>query len=178
MREYTGRKQKKKLTTLCYIEKDCMWLMLHRNKKENDPNEGKWIGIGGKFEEGETPDECIKREVFEETGLTLTDYEPAGIVHFRSDRWTDEDMYLYFATGFEGDLLETCDEGELKWVKKEDVLELPTWDGDKFFIKKLLKGDRNIEVTLRYTGMGEEEHLWRYVDNVAYPDWDESQPWD
>ena len=154
-----------KKTTLCYIEKDGMWLMLHRNKKENDPNEGKWIGIGGKLEEGETPDECAKREVFEETGLTLTEFEPAGIVHFCSEMWEDEDMYLYFATGFEGELAGTCDEGELKWVKKEDVDSLSVWEGDKYFLKKLLDGERDIEISLIYKGKGEDEHLDRYIDH-------------
>lgn len=139
--------------------------MLHRNKKENDPNEGKWIGIGGKFEEGETPESCVKREVFEETGLTLTEFEPAGIVHFLSEMWPDEDMYLYFAIGFEGDLIDTCDEGELKWVKKEDVDSLSVWEGDKYFLKKLLAGERDIEISLIYKGKGEDEHLDRCIDH-------------
>ena len=155
-----------------------MWLMLHRNKKENDPNEGKWIGIGGKIEEGETPDECVKREVREETGLILTEYESVGIVHFSSDRWTDEDLHLYFAVDFEGTLSENCDEGELKWVKKEDVLNLPAWEGDMYFLKKLLSGERDIEITLQYKGMGDEEHLWRFVDNKGCPGWKPSDPSD
>lgn len=154
-----------KRTTLCYIEKDGMWLMLHRNKKEKDPNEGKWIGIGGKIEEGESPDECVLREVQEETGLNLTEYEYAGMVHFLSERWEDEDMYLFFATDFEGSLTDNCDEGELKWVEKTDVLKLPAWEGDRYFLEKLIGGERNIEITLEYAGAGDDEHLLRCIDN-------------
>ena len=125
-----------KNTTLCYIERDGAYLMLHRTKKENDLNEGKWIGVGGKFEENESPDECLLREVKEETGLTLTDYRLRGIVTFVSARWETEYMYLYTAHGFEGTLAD-CDEGVLRWVPKEDVPALPLWEGDRIFLRLL-----------------------------------------
>jgi 8-oxo-dGTP diphosphatase len=124
-------------TTLCYIEKDGQYLMLHRTKKENDLNEGKWIGVGGKFEKDETPEECLLREVKEETGLTLTDYRMRAVVTFVSDQWNTEYMYLFTATDFTGELAE-CSEGDLKWVDKSLVPELKTWAGDRIFLDKLL----------------------------------------
>jgi 8-oxo-dGTP diphosphatase len=124
-------------TTLCYIEKDGKYLMLHRTKKENDLNEGKWIGVGGKFEKDETPEECLLREVKEETGLTLTDYRLRAVVTFVSDEWNTEYMYLFTATGFTGELID-CSEGDLKWVDKSLVPELKTWAGDRIFLEKLL----------------------------------------
>jgi 8-oxo-dGTP diphosphatase len=124
-------------TTLCYIEKDGKYLMLHRTKKENDLNEGKWIGVGGKFEKDETPEECLLREVKEETGLTLTDYRLRAVVTFVSDEWNTEYMYLFTATRFTGKLAE-CSEGDLKWVEKSLVPELKTWAGDRIFLEKLL----------------------------------------
>lgn len=140
-------------STLCYIRNDKdEYLLLHRNKKPNDLNEGKWIGVGGKFEENETADECLLREVFEETGLTLTKYHLHGIVKFVSDTWENEDMYLYSATGFTGTLRDTCDEGQLCWVAKERVLELPTWEGDRFFLEPLLRGEDNISMLVEYEG--------------------------
>lgn len=101
--------------------------MLHRNKKSNDLNAQKWIGVGGKFQEGETVEECLIREVFEETNLTLTKFEYVGMIKFISDTWEDEDMYLFKGTDFEGELIEDCPEGTLKWVPAEEVLNLPTW---------------------------------------------------
>ena len=140
-------------STLCYIRNDYNeYLLIHRNKKENDLNEGKWIGVGGKFEEGETADECLLREVFEETGLTLTKYHFHGIVKFISDTWEDEDMYLYSATAFTGRLKDSCEEGELKWVSAEKVLELPTWEGDKYFIRPLIEGKQSINMLVEYEG--------------------------
>ena len=109
-----------KNTTLCYIERGGQYLMLHRVKKENDLNHDKWVGVGGKFEVNESPDECLRREVLEETGLTLTDYRCRGVVTFVSDEWEGEYMYLYTAMGFEGTLRE-CDEGTLEWVPIEKV---------------------------------------------------------
>ncbi len=141
-----------KLCTLCYVEKDDHYLMLYRNKKENDPNEGKWIGVGGKLEPGETPDRCVEREVLEETGLTLTEYTYHGVVHFRSDKWCDEEMYLYTATGFEGDVDFNCKEGALKWIPKSQVMDLNLWEGDKIFLQYLLEGKRDIDLTLVYRG--------------------------
>ena len=115
-----------RLTTLCYIEKDGAYLMLHRTKKENDQSHDKWLGIGGKFEDGESPEECMLREVYEETGLTLTDYAFRGIVTFVSDRWETEYMHLFTADGYEGEPGE-CSEGVLEWVPKEKVTDLKLW---------------------------------------------------
>ena len=121
--------------TLCYIENDNNeYLMLHRVKKKNDVNQDKWIGVGGKFEDGESPDECLKREVLEETGLTLTDYRFRGIVTFASNEYETEYMHLFTATGFTGELKE-CDEGDLEWVPKTKVQSLPIWEGDKLFFR-------------------------------------------
>lgn len=122
-----------KNTTLCYIEKDNCYLLLHRIKKENDLNKDKWVGIGGKFEENESPEECLLREAMEETGLTLTDYRYCGIVTFVSDKWEGEYMHLFHATGFHGELID-CDEGRLEWVDKEFFASLPQWEGDKLFL--------------------------------------------
>ena len=140
-------------STLCYIEKNNCYLMLFRNKKKNDPCEGKWVGVGGKFEPGESADQCLKREVYEETGLILTDYRFCGIVHFMSDTWPDEDMYLYTATGFEGDPENfPCDEGELSWIPKDQILSLNLWEGDRYFLKPMIEGKQDIEITCRYEG--------------------------
>jgi len=128
-----------KNTTLCYVEQDGKYLMLHRVKKKDDYNGGKWIGIGGKFLEGESPDECLLREVHEETGLTLTDYRLRGIVTFAAAKWETEYMYLYTAAGFTG-ALHDCDEGVLQWIEIEKVPELPLWEGDKVFLR-LLRDD-------------------------------------
>lgn len=123
-----------KNTTLCYIEKDGCYLLLHRVKKENDLNRDKWVGIGGKFEENESPEDCLFREVREETGLTLTDYRYCGIVTFVSDRWEGEYMHLFHASGFTGELIE-CDEGNLEWVPKAEFSRLEQWEGDRIFLK-------------------------------------------
>ena len=138
--------------TLCYIENDRdEYLMLHRVKKKNDVNQDKWIGVGGKFEDKESPEECLLREVKEETGLTLTDYRFRGIVTFASDGWETEYMHLYTATGYEGTMKE-CDEGNLEWVKKSEVQDLPIWEGDKIFFR-LLEEDRPFfSLKLSYEG--------------------------
>ena len=115
------KKQRSPLTTLCYIEKDDSYLMLHRIKKKQDVNEGKWIGVGGHFEENESPENCLLREVKEETGLTLTSWRFRGIVTFIAKGWPTEYMCLYTADGFEGTLRE-CDEGELAWVAKKAII--------------------------------------------------------
>ncbi len=122
-------------TTLCYIEKDGCYLMLHRIKKKKDINRDKWIGIGGKLEGTETPEECIIREVREETGLTLTDYRCRGIVHFCPKREMEEMIYLYTAAGFEGQLNESCAEGVLEWIPKDMLFDLPLWEGDPVFLR-------------------------------------------
>ena len=140
-----------KNTTLCYIEKDGKYLMLHRTKKKNDLNQDKWIGVGGKFEENETPEECLLREVREETGLTLTDFRLCSVITFLSDRWEGEYMYLFHATGFTGALRE-CDEGELVWVDKETAAALPTWEGDRIFLKRMREGGPFFTLKLRYEG--------------------------
>ena len=141
-----------KLTTLCYIENEKEeYLMLHRTKKEQDPNEGKWIGIGGKFLDKESPEECVCREVLEETGLTLTDYEIRGIVTFISDLWETEYMYLFTAKGYEGTIKE-CDEGELLWVKKVDVEKLKLWEGDRIFLDQLSNSSKFFLLKLVYEG--------------------------
>lgn len=140
-----------KLTTLCYIEKDGCYLMLHRTKKEVDINKEKWIGIGGKFEEDESPEECLLREAMEETGLKLTSYRLRGIITFLSDRWYTEYMFLYTADGFEGELKE-CDEGTLKWVQKEDVDKLNLWEGDRIFLDLLKQEVPCFSLKLQYEG--------------------------
>ena len=124
------------LTTLCYIEKDNKYLMLHRVKKEKDLNHGKWIGVGGHFEEKESPDDCLVREVKEETGYDLTSYKARGIITFIYGSDIVEYMHLYTADGFTGDLID-CNEGVLKWVDKDKVLDLELWDGDRIFLKLL-----------------------------------------
>ena len=140
-----------KLTTLCYIEQDEKYLMLHRVKKENDLNHDKWIGVGGKLEDGETPEECLLREVQEETGYTLTQYRLRGIITFLSDEWESETMYLYTATGFTGTQC-TCDEGDLVWVPKKEIESLKLWEGDKIFFR-LLEEDKGVfSLKLRYEG--------------------------
>jgi len=138
-----------KNTTLCYIERNGQYLMLHRVKKQNDLNEGKWIGIGGKFEEKESPEECLLREVREETGLTLTSYRLRGIVTFVSARWETEYMYLYTADGFEGQITD-CSEGVLKWVDISQVTQLSLWEGDKIFLRLLQENAPFFSLKLSY----------------------------
>ena len=125
-----------KNTTLCYIEDGGRYLMLHRVKKTVDENKDKWIGIGGKFEEGESPEDCVLREVREETGLTLTRYRYRGIVTFVSNVWGTEFMHLFTADAWSGEPTD-CDEGELAWVPKDAVESLPIWPGDKIFLRLL-----------------------------------------
>ena len=138
-------------TTLCYIEKENKYLMLHRTKKENDLNEGKWIGVGGKFEKDETPEECLLREVKEETGLTLTKYKLRSVITFRSNKWETEYMYLFTANEFTGELI-PCNEGELEWVEKDKILDLNIWEGDKIFLKKMLEEDNFFTLKVVYEG--------------------------
>lgn len=140
-----------KLTTLCYIEKDDKYLMLHRVKKENDLNHDKWVGVGGKFEPDETPEECMLREVREETGLTLTKYRFRAILTFLSDEWETEYIHLYTASEFTGTLLE-CDEGNLEWIPKNEIDKLKLWEGDKIFFKLLRETEDFFSLKLRYEG--------------------------
>ena len=141
-----------KNTTLCYIEKDGKYLMLHHIRKENDENRDKWIGIGGKFEAGESPEDCVLREVKEETGLTLTDYRYRGIVTFVSDVWPTEYMHLFTATDYEGVIREDCDEGVLDWIAKQDLLALPMWEGDRIFLRLLDEDVPFFSLKLVYKG--------------------------
>ena len=139
-----------KNTSLCYLEKDGQYLMLHRVKKEHDENHDKWIGIGGKFEPGESPEDCVRREVLEETGLTLTDYRYCGIVTFVNGEWT-EYMHLFHATGFTGTVLD-CDEGVLEWIQKERLVELQQWEGDKIFLRLMDERISFFSLKLVYEG--------------------------
>lgn len=140
-----------KQTTLCYIEQDGCYLMLHRVKKENDENKDKWIGIGGKFEDKESPEDCVLREALEETGLTLTSYRYRGLVTFVSDRWPTEYMHLFHADGFSGQL-KNCDEGDLQWLPKEQLYSLPMWEGDRIFLDLLEQDVPFFSLKLVYEG--------------------------
>lgn len=139
------------LTTLCYIERDNAYLMMHRVKKERDINKDKWIGVGGHFEEGESPEECLLREVKEETGLTLTDFRLRGVITFMTDTFPTEYMFLYTAEGFTG-IMHACDEGVLEWVPKAKVEQLPIWEGDKIFFRLLEERRDFFSLKLRYDG--------------------------
>ena len=138
-------------TTLCYLERDGQYLMLHRIKKEHDANRDKWIGVGGKFEDRESPEDCVLREVREETGLTLTDYRYRGLVTFVSDRWPTEYMHLFTASAWVGELC-PCDEGELVWVDKNRIPSLPIWQGDRLFLRLLEQDTPFFSLKLVYTG--------------------------
>ena len=138
-------------SSLCYIEKDGAYLMMHRTKKEVDENSGKWIGIGGGFEEGETPDECAAREIKEETGLTVRDLAYRGIVTFVSDEWGTEYMHLFTSSSFTGELTE-CDEGDLEWIDKNRICDLTLWEGDRVFLDLLAKDAPFFSLKLVYKG--------------------------
>ena len=140
-----------KNTTLCYIIRGNDVLMLHRVKKKNDINKDKWIGIGGKFEGEESPDECLLREAREETGLELTSWRCRGVVTFLCDGCEGEFMYLFTADGFEGEM-KTCDEGDLQWVSRDFLYSLPMWEGDKIFLELLWKDAPFFLLKLRYEG--------------------------
>jgi len=140
-----------KLTTLCYLEQDDQYLMLHRIRKKNDVNKDKWIGIGGKFEFGESPEDCLLREAKEETGYTLTDYRLRGIVTFLYNDEEAEYMFLYTADGFEGEPM-LCDEGTLEWVKKSEIDSLNLWVGDKIFFKLMDEDSAFFSLKLQYRG--------------------------
>ena len=138
-------------TTLCYIEKENCYLMMHRVKKSHDVNKDKWVGVGGHFEAGESPEECLLREVKEETGLTLDSYRLRGVVTFDSDAWPTEYMFLYTADEFYGTMTE-CNEGTLEWVPKEEVYDLPIWEGDKIFFRLLEERENFFSLKLSYQG--------------------------
>ena len=139
------------LSSLCYIERDGQVLLLHRTKKKNDLNHDKWIGIGGRFEDGESPEDCVRREVLEETGLTLTAMRFRGIVTFVSDEAETEYMHLFTADGFTGRMAE-CAEGELEWVPKGRMKELPQWEGDRIFLRLLEEDAPFFSLKLCYRG--------------------------
>lgn len=139
------------LSTLCYIENEGKYLMLHRTKKKNDINKDKWLGIGGKFEDGESPEECIIREVNEETGLTLNSLKLRCIVTYVSTNWETEYMYVFISNNFTGELID-CNEGDLQWIEKEKVTELNTWEGDKIFVEKIQNDDSFFTIKFNYDG--------------------------
>ena len=147
-------------STLCYLERGDAYLMLHRVKKKNDLNHDKWIGVGGKFEDKESPEDCILRETREETGLTLTEYRYRGLVTFVSDEAPTEYMHLFTASAWTGDPI-PCNEGELAWIRKAELLSLPLWEGDKIFLRLLDADAPFFSLKLRYEG----EHLAEAVLN-------------
>ncbi len=141
-----------KNTTLCYIEKDGAYLMMHRTKKKNDENRDKWIGIGGKLEQGESPHDAARREILEETGVTPLNLHYRGIITFVSDLYGTEYMHLFSADGYIGEINYDCTEGCLEWVKKEVVPTLPIWEGDKIFLSLLATEDKFFSLKLVYEG--------------------------
>lgn len=140
-----------KNTSLCYLEKDESYLMLHRIKKKNDVNFHKWIGIGGKFESGESPEECAKREILEETGLTVQNLEYRGIVTFDCPPYETDYMHLFTSTSFSGELIE-CDEGNLEWIKKSELRNTELWEGDYIFLDLLEQNAPFFSLKLSYDG--------------------------
>lgn len=153
------------LSTLCYLERGEEYLMLHRVKKDHDINQGKWIGVGGKFQDGESPEECILRECFEETGLTLTEYRYRGLVTFVSDEAPAEYMHLFTATAWTGST-RPCDEGTLAWVKKTDLRALPLWEGDYIFLDLLERNEPFFSLKLRYQG---DRLAYAALNGVPFP---------
>jgi 8-oxo-dGTP diphosphatase len=149
------------LTTLCYMEKGNQYLMLHRVKKEHDINKDKWIGVGGKFEDKESPEDCLLREVCEETGLTLTSWKFRGIITFVTDRYETEFMHLYTADGWEGEMIE-CNEGNLEWLEKKEVFKV--WEGDKIFFWLMQHDAPFFSLRLEYVG----DELVSYALNGVY----------
>lgn len=138
-------------TTLVYLIKDGQYLMLHRIKKKEDINQGKWIGVGGKFEDGETPEQCAKREVLEETGVTVHHFDYRGIVYFENTVCESEEMHLFTSTDFSGEIRE-CDEGKLQWINIADLYTLNLWEGDRIFLKKLKENGPFFKLLLQYDG--------------------------
>ena len=138
-------------TTLCHIEKDGKYLMLHRVEKQNDLNHDKWVAVGGKFEDKESPEECNFRETLEETGLTLNSVRYCGIVTFVSDKWETEYMHIFWTDDFSGEI-RPCDEGDLCWIPKEEVYNLPIWEGDKIFLRLIDEKAPFFSLKLEYVG--------------------------
>lgn len=140
-----------KQTTQCYLERDGQYLMLHRTKKENDENKDKWIGVGGKFEEGESPEDCMMREVREETGFSVSQWRYCGIVTFVSDVWPAEQMHIFVCTEWNGVQI-VCDEGDLEWIEKQRLLDLTMWEGDKVFLRLIDEKRPFFSLKLCYEG--------------------------
>ncbi len=153
-----------KITTLCYIERDNQYLMMYRNKKKDDCNKNKYVGVGGKIEKGESPEDCVLREVKEETSLTLKSFRLRGVVYFISDIYQDEYMFLFTSDSFSGDV-GTTDEGELCWIDKDKVPSLPLWEGDKIFLKLLCERDDFFSLKLCYRG---EKLFEAFLDGIKY----------
>lgn len=139
------------VSTLCYLEKEDKYLMLLRNKKKHDVNEGKWIGVGGKCEKGESPEECVIRETFEETGIKLESLKMRGVLTFSSEGWEDEYIFVYTSDKFSGTITD-CNEGELRWIDKDKIMDLNLWDGDRIFLKIMLESDEFFSIKLSYKG--------------------------
>ena len=138
-------------TTLCYLERGDEYLMLHRTKKENDLNHDKWVGVGGKFQDRESPEDCVLRETWEETGLTLTRYRYRGLITFISNQWETEYMHVFTADQWTGEP-HPCDEGDLAWIKKADLRALPLWEGDQIFLDLLERDAPFFSLKLQYEG--------------------------
>lgn len=138
-------------TTLCYLERGDEYLMLHRTKKENDLNHDKWVGVGGKFQDKESPEDCVLRETWEETGLTLTRYRYRGLVTFISNQWETEYMHVFTADQWTGEP-HPCDEGDLAWIKKANLRALPLWEGDQIFLDLLERDAPFFSLKLQYEG--------------------------
>lgn len=139
------------LSTMVYIQKEGKVLLLHRTKKQNDTNEGKYLGVGGRFEANESPDDCIYREVREETGLIMNSFAYRGVVTFVSDTYPTEYMFIYTCDDFSGEMIE-CNEGDLYWVEKEKMFDLPMWAGDRLFLERMEKSDKPFSMKVRYVG--------------------------
>ena len=151
-----------KNTTLCYIERDGKYLMIHRVKKVEDINKDKWVGVGGKFEERETPFDCVRREIQEETGLIAKSLSYRGLVTFISNEFGTEYMHLFHTDDFEGELTTSCDEGNLEWVDKNEIVNLPLWEGDKIFLDLLNKDTPFFSLKLVYEGSKLVSHTLEY----------------
>ena len=149
-------------TTLCYIEQNGSYLMIHRIKKKNDMNKDKWIGVGGKLEAGESPHECARREILEECGVYPNDLKYRGVVTFVSNEFGTEYMHLFTASGYDGEINYDCNEGKLEWVEKSKVRELPIWEGDKIFFDLLDKGSPFFSLKLIYEGDRLVSHTVEY----------------
>ena len=155
--------KKTRLTTLCYLKQNGRYLMMYRNKKQGDQSQGKYLAIGGKLKSGESPEECAAREIYEETGLIAKDLFFRGIVTFVSDVWDNELMFLFSAEQLSGSVKTDCTEGELGWVEEKNMLKLPMWEGDPYFVRPILDGEDDIHIKLVYKG----EHLTEVYNNGA-----------